>query len=150
MTTKTFEKKIRLGRKDDSDLHELYWEMRREREARGLPPENDSSNPEKIFAEWRRKLAADKSAARQKDSPRQDNRRLLKIAILVAPLRAQGYWAYCPTVNGKRWHGETMAEAEKKLAADLKRHFGKLAAQGKSLPKTTGCIKKIKIAAALA
>ena len=147
MTTKTLQKKIRLGIKDDSSLHELYWEMRREREAMGLPPENDSSNPEKIFVEWRRKHAAAKSSARK--SSRKDKRHIREFAVLIEPTHADGYLAYCSAVNGKRMHGETVTEAQKKMTAYLSDYLGKLVAQGKPLPSTGTRIKKIKIAASL-
>jgi len=145
----TVKDKIRRGVKVDSSLHELYWETRREREALGLPPpEHDISDPEKVFAEWRREQAVVNSSARKAVSSRKDKRHPREFAILIAPSREHGYWAYCPAVNGKRWHGETMAEAEKKLAAYLESHLDKLAAHGKPLPKTNGRVKKIKIAAA--
>jgi len=147
MINESLRDKIRRGVKVDTSLHVLEREIRLEREAKGLPPEERLVNPEKIFSEWRRKHAMVKSSVGKKVSSRQAKGSIREFAILIAPSRAHGYWAYCPTVNGKRLHGETMAEAEKKLAAYLQSHLGKLAAQGKPLPKTSGRIKRIKIAA---
>lgn len=64
---------------------------------------------------------------------------------MIAPAPEHGYWAYCPAVNGKGVYGETMAEAENKMASYLKSQ-GKLAAPGKRLPKTGARVKKVKIA----
>lgn len=141
MKTQTVQKKIKLGIKDDSDLHELYWEMRREREAKGLSPENDSSNPEKIFAEWRRKRAKTKALTLKKTLA--NNKRLLRqFTISIEQIPEHGYWASCSAVNGKRLHGETMSEAWEKMTAFLGHRLEKLTAKSKSLPKTSARMKK--------
>jgi len=152
MTQKILQDKITRGVKNDASLHEFYWQVRRERGAKGLPPpENDSFDPHQVSAEWHREQGLTppwKRNLRKKASPQKDKRHIRELSILIAPSREHGYWAYCPAVNGKRWYGETMAETEKKLAAYLESHLDKLAAQGKPLPKTNGRVKKIKIAAA--
>lgn len=141
MKTQTVQKKIKLGIKDDSDLHELYWEMRREREAKGLSPENDSSNPEKIFAEWCRKRAKTKALTLKKTLA--NNKRLLRqFTISIEQIPEHGYWASCSAVNGKRLHGETMSEAWEKMTAFLGHRLEKLTAKSKSLPKTSARMKK--------
>ncbi len=145
----TAQSKARQGIKDDSSLHELEREIRREREARGLPPEDRSFNPKKTIAEWHREQGLTPPSARRsrkKAASKKDNRHIREFTILIAPSPMHGYLAYCPAVNGKGLHGETMAEAENKIAAYLKSHLGKLVAQGKPLPKMNGRIKKIKIA----
>jgi len=149
MINESLQDKIRHGVKVDTSLHVLEREIRLERESKGLPPEARSANPEKVFAEWRRKHAVAKASVGNKISSRQAQGPIRELSILIAPAQAHGYWAYCPIVNGKRMHGETMADAEKKLAAYLKSYLDKLATQGKPLPKTSGRIKKIKIAASL-
>jgi len=148
MINESLQDKIWRGVKVDTSLHVLEREIQLERESKGLPPEARSANPEKVFAEWRRKHAVAKASVGNKISSRQAQDSIRELSILIAPAPAHGYWAYCPAVNGKRWHGETMAAAEKKLAAYLKSHLDKLAAQSKPLPKTNGRVKKIKIAAA--
>jgi len=146
MTQETLEK-IRRGVKVDTSLHELYWETRREREAMGLPPpENDISNPEKVFAEWRSEHAAAKATAQQKASPKQSKRLLRQFTIFIEQASAHGHLAYCPAVNGKRLRGETVVETRKKMTHYLVSHFQKQAAQSKSLPKTNGRIEKVQIA----
>jgi predicted RNase H-like HicB family nuclease len=149
MSIKSVRDKIRRGVKDDSSLHEFYWHVRREREAKGLPPpEEDLFDPKQVFAEWRREHTAAKTVTWEKAAA--NNKRLLReftICIDHAPAPADGYLAYCSAVNGKRMHGETVAEAQKKMTAYLADYLGKLAAQGKPLPKTGVRIKKIKIAA---
>lgn len=149
MTKKNLKPNIRLGIKDDSSLHKFYWRVRRRREALGLPPDDDSFDPEATIAEWHREQGLTPPSARRfrkKASPKRDNRHIREFAILIAPAPMHGYLAYCPAVNGKGLYGETMAEAENKIAAYLKSHLGKLVAQGKPLPKMSGRIKKIKIA----
>jgi hypothetical protein len=148
MTQKIKQPKIRYGRKDDSSLHEFYWQVRREREAKGLPPpENDSFDPHKIIAEWHREQGLTPPWARRhrkKPLSKKNQRHIREAAILIAPAPEHGYLAYCPAVNGKGLYGETMAEAENKMAAYLK-NLGKLIAQGKPLPKTGARVKKVKI-----
>ncbi|MCI0694657.1 hypothetical protein L0337_21960 [candidate division KSB1 bacterium] len=149
MINESLQDKIKRGVKVDTSLHELEREIRREREARGLPPEDRSFNPEKIIAEWHREQGLTPPSARRfrKKAPSpKDKRHIREFAILIAPAPEHGYLAYCPAVNGKRLHGETITEAQSKMAAYLKSHLGKLVAQGKPLPKMSGRIKKIKIA----
>jgi len=149
MSIKSVRDKIRRGVKDDSSLHEFYWQVRREREAKGLPPpEEDLFDPKQVFAEWRREHAAAKTVTREKAAA--TNKRLLReFTICIDHAPAHGYLAYCSAVNGKRMHGETVTEAQKKMTAYLADYLGRLAAQGKSLPSTGTRIKKIKIAASL-
>ncbi len=145
--------KIRRGVKIDTSLHELYWETRREREAMGLPPpENDIAEPEKIIAEWHREQGLTPPRARplrKKAALKKAKRRVQEFEIVIKLAPQHGYWVYCPAVNGKRLHGETVTEAQKKMTAYLADYLGKLAAQGKPLPKTGARIKKVKIAASL-
>ena len=131
--------KIRRGVKDDSSLHKLYWEMRREREAKGLPPDDDSFDPEATIAEWHRERAAAQPSGlhlRQIASSNKSKRLLREFTICIDHAPAHGYLAYCSAVNGKRMHGETVTEAQKKMTAYLAGYLGKLAAQGKPLPRT--------------
>jgi len=143
MTQKIKQPKIRYGRKDDSSLHEFYWQVRREREAKGLPPpEDDSFDPKKVFAEWRRENAMPKSSVARKISSNKNKRLLRQFTISIEQIPEHGYWAYCPAVNGKRLHGETMAEAWEKMTAYLANHLEKLVAKDKPLPKTSIRLKK--------
>jgi predicted RNase H-like HicB family nuclease len=123
--------------------------MRREREAKGLPPDDASFNPEKIFAEWRRKHTTAKSSTSRKATPNRSKRLVRQFAILIEHAPESGYLVYCPAVNGKSLQGETIAEARQKITAYLRSHYGKLVAQGKPIPKTNEHIEKIKIAVPL-
>jgi hypothetical protein len=148
MIKKSVLEKIRRGVKDDSSLHQLYWEMRREREAMGLPPDDDSFDPEETIAEWHRERGLTPPLARRsrkKASSKMDKRHIREAAILIAPALEHGYWAYCPAVNGKGLYGETMAEAESKMTSYLM-NLWKPVAPGKPLPKTGARVKKVKIA----
>jgi len=113
----TLQSKARRGIKDDSSLHEFEREVRRRREALGLPPVDNDFDPHETIAEWHREQGLTppwERSLRKKASPQKDKRHI----------------------------------REKKLAAYLESHLDKLSAQGKPLPKTSGRIKKIKIAAA--
>jgi len=141
VTQETLKDKIRRGVKVDASLHELEREIRSEREAKGLPPEERSINPEKVFTEWRRKHAKTKAPALKKTSA--NNKRLLRqFTISIEQIPEHGYWAYCSAVNGKRLHGETMAEAWEKMTAYLANHLEKLVAKDKPLPKANTRMKK--------
>lgn len=143
MSIKSVRDKIRRGVKDDSSLHEFYWQVRREREAKGLPPpEDDSFDPKKVFAEWRRENAMPKSSVARKISSNKNKRLLRQFTISIEQIPEHGYWAYCSAVNGKRLHGETMAEAWEKMTAYLGNHLEKLVAKSKSLPKASTRMKK--------
>ena len=148
MINESLQDKIRRGVKVDTSLHVLEREIRLEREAKGLPPEDRAFNPEAIFAEWRHKHARNKVPARKKFSTKKSRLLLREFTICIDHVPAHGYLAYCSAVNGKRLHGETVMEAQKKMTAYLADYLGKLAAQGKPLPRTGTRIKKIKIAAA--
>jgi predicted RNase H-like HicB family nuclease len=144
MTTKTVRDKIRRGVKDDSSLHEFYWKVRRQREAKCLPPpEADPFDPKEVFAEWRREQRLMSSSA--PTHRKNDRGSIREFPILITPAPAHGYWAYCPAIDGKGLYGETIAEAENKMASYLK-NLGRLVAQGKPLPKTGARVKKVKIA----
>ena len=143
MTQKIKQPKIRYGRKDDSSLHEFYWQVRREREAKGLPPpEEDTFDPKKVFAEWRRENARPKLSGSRKISSNGNKRLLRQFTISIEQTPEHGYWAYCPAVNGKRLYGETMTEAWEKMAAYLGHRLEKLVAKGKPLPKRNARMKK--------
>jgi len=137
--------KARRGIKDDSSLHELEREIRREREARGLPPEERSFNPKKIIAEWHREHGLTPSSSRRfrkKTLPQKDKHLVREFTIVIKQEPENGYWAYCPAVNGKRLYGETMTEAWEKMAAYLGHRLEKLVAKGKPLPKRNARMKK--------
>jgi len=148
MNKKTVKPKIRIGIKDDSSLHKFYWQVRRRREALGLPPDDDAFDPEATIAEWHREQGLTPPSARplrKKASHKKDKRLMREFTIVIKQEPENGYWAYCPAVNGKRMHGETIVEAQKKMTAYLTSHLGKLVAQGKPLPKANTRIKKVKI-----
>jgi predicted RNase H-like HicB family nuclease len=148
MTKKSSQSKARQGIKDDSSLHKLYWEIRREREAMGLPPDDDSFDPKKTIAEWYREEALREGSAKhiQKTFSNKSGKRLVRqFTILIEEAPEHGYLAYCPAVNGKRLRGETVAEVRKKMTEYLTNHLGKLVAQGKPVPKTNTRIEKVKI-----
>jgi len=147
MINESLQDKIRRGVKVDTSLHVLEREIRFEREAKGLPPEDRAFNPEAIFAEWRHKHAINKASARKKVLANKNRRLLREFTICIDHAPADGYLAYCSAVNGKRLHGETVTEAQKKMTAYLADYLGRLAAQGKPLPSTGTRIKKVKIAA---
>lgn len=136
MSKESLQEKIRRGVKVDTSLHVLEREIRLEREAKGLPPEDRAFDPKKVFAEWRRENAMPKSSVAGKISSNKNKRLLRQFTILIEQIPEHGYWAYCSAVNGKRLHGETMAEAWEKMTAYLGRRLEKLVANGKSLPKT--------------
>lgn len=148
MSNPTLQSKARRGRKDDSSLHEFAGEISRRREALGLPPVDNDFDPHKVIAEWHREQGLTPPWARRhrkKTSSPKAKRHVREAAILIAPAPEHGYLAYCPAVNGKGLYGETMSEAENKMASYLK-SLGKLVAQGKPLPKTGARVKKVKIA----
>jgi len=152
MNKKTLKTKIRLGIKDDSSLHKFYWQVRRRREALGLPPDDDSFDPEATIAEWHREQGLTPPSARplrKKTALKKDKRHVYEFAIFIKNAPKYGYWVYCPTVNGKGLQGETIAAARQKMRAYLTNLFGKLVAQGEPLPKTSEHIEKIKIAVPL-
>jgi len=128
----------------------------------GLPPDDDSFDPEKTIAEWyheqgltrpsarplRKNISLQKdktkkpASGRKKGSPNKDKYFVGKFMIYIKQTPAHGYLAYCPAVNGKRLHGETIAEAWEKMAAYLGNHLEKLVAKDKPLPKASTRMKK--------
>jgi predicted RNase H-like HicB family nuclease len=149
MTKQTLQSKAQRGIKDDSSLHELEREIRRKREAMGLPPDEHDFDPEKTIAEWYREEAAREKSVQKTISAKNGNRVVRQFTIFIKQAPERGYLAYCPAVIGKRLHGETVAEARKKMTEYLANHLGKLVAQGKPLPKTSGRAEKVKIAVPL-
>lgn len=85
----------------------------------------------------------------EKVSPKKGKVRIRQYTILIDPARDHGYWVYCPAVTEKRLRGATVAEAEKRMIAYLTKHLGKLAAEGKPLPKNNVRIVRMKIEAPL-
>lgn len=83
----------------------------------------------------------------KKASPKKGKVRIREYTILIDPARDHGYWVYCPAVTAKRLRGATAAEAEKKMIAYLTEYLGKLAAEGKPLPKNNVRIVRMKIEA---
>jgi predicted RNase H-like HicB family nuclease len=81
----------------------------------------------------------------EKTSPEKGKVRIREYTILIDPARDHGYWVYCPAVTEKRLRGATIAEAEKKMIAYLTKYLGKLAAEGKPLPKNNVRIVRMKI-----
>ncbi len=145
VTKQTSPSNARRVIKDDSSLHEFEREIRRRREALGLPPVDNDFDPEKTIAEWYREQGLAPPSARplrKKASSQKDKRLVREFTIVIKQEPEHGYWAYCPAVNGKRLHGETIAEAWEKMAAYLANHLEKLIAKSKPLPKTGTRMKK--------
>lgn len=145
MSDPILQKKTRRGRKDDSSLHEFAEEISRRREALGLPPVDNDFDPHKVIAEWHREQDLTPPWARRrrkKTSPEKNKRVVREFAIVIMQEPDHGYWAYCPAVNGKRLHGETMAEAWEKMTAYLGHRLEKLVTKSKPSPKTSVRIKK--------
>ncbi|MCI0690477.1 type II toxin-antitoxin system HicB family antitoxin [candidate division KSB1 bacterium] len=126
--------------KDDSSLHALLERLQKERERLGIQVDQETINPEATVVNRRHRRE------RTKIKPSKSRKTIVReFALLITPAPYGGYLAYCPAVYGYYARGKTPAQARKQLANNLHQHFSDLAAKGKSLPRSSSRIEKLKI-----
>ena len=126
--------------KDDSSLRQLLKKLHKEREILGIKIDESASDPEAVIADWYRERAQIKTKRQKARKPI-----VREFALLITPAPDGGYLAYCPAVYGYYSRGKTPAQARKQLADNLLQHFSDLAAKGKSLPRSSSRVEKLKI-----
>jgi predicted RNase H-like HicB family nuclease len=126
--------------KDDSSLQQLLKKLHKERELLGIKIDESASDPEAVIADWYRERAQAKTKRQKIRKPI-----VREYALLITPVPDGGYLAYCPAVYGYYARGKTPAQARKQLANNLHQHFSDLAANGKSLPRSSSRVEKLKI-----
>lgn len=126
--------------KDDSSLHALLERLQKERERLGIQIDQETTNSEATLVNRRHRRE------RMKIKPSKSRKPIVReYALLITPAPDGGYLAYCPAVYGYYSRGKTPAQARKQLADNLLQHFSDLAAKGKSLPRSSSRVEKLKI-----